>query len=270
MILAVDIGGTKTLVAICKQDGLVVDQVRFETPKKYKDFLNTFSATLETIDAKNATIVSMAVPAKIDRKTGMAIAFGNLSWKNVPIKTDIEKLTGKNVLIENDANLAGLSEIHNLNPLPHKGLYITISTGIGTGIISNGYLDEDFVDSEGGQMLFEHDNKLQKWEEFASGKAIVAKYGKRASEITDKKIWSEIANNFAIGIVNLCSVLDPDVIVIGGGVGSHFKKFEQPLSKRITQIISPLIKVPKILPAKHAEEAVILGCVIYAKQRTKH
>ncbi len=268
MILAVDIGGTKTLVALCKKDGYVVEQLRFETPKKYSDFLKAFKATLETIDVKKATIVSMAVPGKINRKTGVAIAFGNLSWKNVPIKNDVCKLTNLPVLIENDANLAGLSEIHNIKPIPHKGLYITISTGIGTGFVTDGYLDNDFLDSEGGQMLFEHKGKLVKWEQFGSGKAIVSKYGKKASEIDDKKIWEEIAKSFAIGIVNLTSVLDPDVIVIGGGVGSHFAKFETPLKKDIRLTLSPLVDEPILLPAKHAEEAVILGCIIYANQNS--
>jgi len=270
MIIAIDVGGTKTLVAVCKKDGIVVQQTRFETPKTYKEFITSVTNSLKTLPTKDCTITAIAAPGKVDHKNGSVIAFGNLPWKNVPLAKDIVAITNTKVLIDNDANLAGLSEAHQLKPVPHRVLYLTISTGIGTGIITDGYIDPDFIDSEGGSMLFEHEGKLTSWEKLASGKAIVAKYGKRASDINDPKIWKEIAKMFAIGIVNLTSVLEPDAIIIGGGVGSHFAKYDTFLKDYITKLTPPLVSTPPIFAAKDAEEAVIYGCITLANQHEQH
>lgn len=270
MIIAIDIGGTKTLVALCKKNGNVVKQTRFETPQSYTDFKKEMAIALKDMPLSDVTITSVAAPGKIDRNNGIILAFGNLPWKNTPLRDDISAITGTTVLIENDANLAGLSEAHRIKPLPHRALYITISTGIGTGLVTDGYLDPDFLDSEGGNMLFEHEGKLEPWEKFSSGKAIVAKYGKRASDLDDPEAWKTISRWFAIGIVDLTAVLEPDIIIIGGGVGTHFKKYAPYLKKHINELTPPLIDKPSIVPAGDAEEAVIYGCVILANQHEQH
>ena len=266
MILTIDIGNTKTLNTPCDDAGNPLEELRFPTPQKYVDFKKQLADTVASLTS-DFTVVVAAVPGRLDRGNGLAIAFGNLPWRNVPIQSDIAKITGKKVYIENDANLAGLSEANRIAPLPHRALYITISTGIGTGIITDGRLDPDFLDSEGGNMLFEHNGKLELWEKFASGKAIVAKYGKRASELEDPSAWKEIAKWFAIGIVNLTSVLEPDIIIIGGGVGTHYKKYEHYLKQYISDLTPALADIPKMVPATAPEEAVIFGCAELAKQQ---
>jgi predicted NBD/HSP70 family sugar kinase len=265
MILAIDIGGTKTLVAVCDKSGKIIEQIKFPTPAKYADFKKQLAVNVVALTTKYSLVVA-AVPGKLDRKNGIVIGLGNLSWKNKPIAKDIQEITGKEVLIENDANMAALYATHNIKPLPHKSLYITISTGIGTGFVVDGVLDPDFLDSEGGHILLEYDDKLLDWEHIASGKSIVAKYGKRASDIDDPKIWNEISKDFAIGIVNLSAVFDPDMVIIGGGVGAHFHKYQKFLKQHIKEYLPDLIDLPKVVAANNAEEAVIYGCVILAKQ----
>jgi glucokinase len=265
MILAIDIGGTKTLIALCNEHGQILQTQKFATPSKYSDFKAELASNFSLIK-QDYHIVVVAAPGKINRQTLSVEAFGNLTWKNTPIADDLSKLTGKKVLIENDANLAGLYASHTQKPLPHKSLYITVSTGIGTGIVTDGYLDPDFLDSEGGNILLEHNNKLVLWEKFASGKAIVEQYGQKASEINDPKIWDKIAYNLALGMIDLIAVLDPDVILIGGGVGSHFDKYAKQLNEHLSQLKPRLIEIPKIVATPNAEEAVIYGCVILANQ----
>jgi predicted NBD/HSP70 family sugar kinase len=265
MILAIDIGGTKTLVVLCDNNGNIKQKIKFETPKSYGDFIKELTAAVVAIPTTYKHTV-VAIPGKLDRKKGVVIMLGNLPWKNKPIRHDIQQITGTKVTIENDANMAALYATHNIKPLPHKSLYITISTGIGTGFVVDGVLDPDFLDSEGGHMLLEKDGKLITWEHIASGKSIVAKYGLKASEINDPKIWDEISKDFAIGIVNLSAVFDPDTVIIGGGVGTHFNKYKKFLNHHIKEYLPDIIDMPKVLPANNAEEAVILGCAILAKQ----
>ena len=269
MILAIDIGGTKTLIAPCDDQGKPIEEIKFPTPQKYTDFKKEFAANVATITTDYNLVVA-AAPGKIDRQKGIAIAFGNLPWKNVPLKQDLEKLTGKKVLLENDANLAALAATHSIQPLPHKSLYVTISTGIGTGFVVDGVLDPEFLDSEGGHMLIAYNGKLTDWEHIASGKAIVAKYGKRAADIDDPKLWNDIAKDFAIGIIDLAAVFDPDIVLIGGGVGTHFHKYEKFLKQHVKELLPPLVDMPKIVAAPNPEEAVIYGCVILAKQYREH
>lgn len=269
MTLAIDIGGTKTLVAPCDKNGKPIAEYKFPTPTNYKEFIKELGKTIADIK-EPYSIAVVAAPGKIDRKTGIVIGFGNLPWKNAPIQKDIEKITNKTVLLENDANLAALSAAHSVKPLPHKSLYITISTGIGTGFVVDGVLDPEFLDSEGGHILLEFEGKLVDWEHIASGKTIVAKYGKRASDIDDPKIWDEISKDFAVGIVDLAAVFDPDVILIGGGVGTHFHKYEKFLHAHIKEMLPPLVDMPKVIAAPNAEEAVVYGCAILASQHEQH
>lgn len=265
MYLAVDIGGTKTLVASMSKSGEITKSSKFPTPRDYEQFLTELTEHLNGLEQDFVRGV-VAAPGKIDRKHGRVIAFGNIDWTNVPLEADIQKIAHCPIQIENDTKLAGLSEAINIIHEFKKCLYVTISTGISNALTVNGVLDPDLIDSESGHMLLEHDGKLRTWESFASGKAIVAKYGKRASEITNKSDWKAISRNIAVGLIDLMAVIQPEVIVIGGGVGTHFEKFKEPLIEQLKRYETPLVPLPAIRGALHPEEAVIYGCYYLARE----
>lgn len=264
-ILAIDVGGTKTLLASFDSRGNVVEKLKFPTPPDYHEFVHELTHTVASLTTKKFEKCIIAMPGSIDRKAGIALEFGNLPWHNVPIVDDLHAVLGIPVRVENDAKLAALSEAHLL-PTYRKVLYITVSTGIGGGLVINGKLDPNNLGAEYGRMLLEHDGKLQLWEEFASGKAIVAKLGKRASDITDPADWYVVARNIALGLIDVIAATTPDAIVIGGGVGSHFDKFGQQLITELKIYEDHLLHVPPIFGAQRAEEAVIYGCYILANQ----
>lgn len=263
---AIDVGGTKTLLAVFDDAGNVIEQFKFPTPPAYSDFLAELEKAWDGLQNHDVRALAIAMPGSVDREHGLVHAFGNLTWRDIPVHADVEKITHCPVLIENDANLAGLSEAVLLLPEFRKTLYITISTGIGTGIVVDGTIDPAFADSEGGDIMIEHNGILQKWESFASGKAIVAKYGKRASELDDPDAWRAISRDFAIGFLDLIAVVQPDVIVIGGGVGTHFHKYGDFLVAELKKYENPMLPIPPIRQAQRAEEAVIYGCYELAKK----
>ena len=269
MYLAIDIGGSKTLLACFDSSGKVVASEKFKTPRVYDEFLTELAKTVANLSTNKFVAVGVAIPGKVDRKTGVGLAFGNLPWQNVPVKKDIEKMMDCKVYIENDANLAGLSEAR-LIPEFNRVLYVTISTGIGGVIVNKGKIDEGTQDAEIGHILLEYGGRLVRWEDFASGKAIVEKFGKKASEIDpdDSKTWYVIARNIAIGLIDIIATLTPDVIIVGGGVGTHLPKYQDRLNEELKIYENPLIKIPPILSAKRPEEAVIYGC--YELVRDKH
>ncbi|MCA9330365.1 ROK family protein, partial [Candidatus Saccharibacteria bacterium] len=208
----------------------------------------------------------VAVPGRIDRKRKIGIAFGNRPWRNIPIGDDVRKIVKCPVSIENDTKLAALSEAILIQKNFKKVLYVTISTGISSGLIVDGVIEPNLADSESGQMWLEHNGKLSQWEDFASGRAIVKTYGKLASEITDKKIWQNIAQNIAKGLIELIVIIQPEIIVLGGGVSTHFDKFKDPLLNNLHQMEVPLAPIPSIKKALRPEEAVIYGCYELLKQ----
>src|SRR5436309_2342744 len=107
MYLAIDIGGTKTLIATLDDNGKILEKVKIPTPKQYGDFISQVQKVFEDLSPKNLIATGVGVPATIiDRENGVAIAFGNLSWENIPLQNDIGHITKTPVVIENDAKMA--------------------------------------------------------------------------------------------------------------------------------------------------------------------
>lgn len=266
---AIDVGGTKTLVATLDEHGTVLQQQKFPTPATYEEFLTELEKTILSLENHDFQAVAIAMPGSVNREEGIVHAFGNLTWRDIPIAADVEKIVHCPVAVENDANLAGLSEALLL-PEYEKVLYLTVSTGIGSGIIANGRIDPEFAESEAGTMMIEHDGELRKWESFASGKAIVAKYGKRASELDDPEAWKVIARDLAAGMLDLIAVVQPDIIVIGGGVGAHFNKYGEFLIAELKKYENPMLPIPPVRQAERPEVAVIHGCFALIQQQYVH
>ncbi len=260
MFLAVDVGGTKTLISEVTDDGTIADSIKIKTPADYHLFVDEVAKSVDKLSTANFQKACVAIPGKIARKNGVGLTFGNLPWENVPIQADFERIFHCPVIVENDANLAGLGEAQFVDPALRKVLYITVSTGIGAAFVVDNRLEPNALDAEIGHMLVEHRGKLERWEHFASGSAIVRNYGKRASEIEDQQTWYKIAHNLAGGFLTAIAIYTPDVIVVGGGVGTHLDKFKDKLLELLEIYDNPMISIPVIEKAKHPEEAVIYGC----------
>lgn len=266
MYLGIDIGGTKTLAAVLTDDGVIQEKVKFPTNADYDQFLVELADTVRGFSVQDYTACGLAMPVTVfDRKNGIGVNFGNLPWKNVPIHADVEKIAGCPVVIDNDAKLGGLSEALLLKAEFSKVMYITVSTGIGLSFVEDSVIDENFGDGGGRSMLFEHNGALTPWESFASGRAIVDRYGKMAMEITDEETWSKIVRDLAPGILQLIAIMQPEVIVIGGSVGTYFERYGHLLIAELKRYELPLIKIPAIRGAQRPEEAVVYGCYDLAK-----
>jgi glucokinase len=259
MKLGVDIGGTKTLLACFDETGTILNKIKFPTNASYSDFLVSLADNVVRLSTHPYSSAAVAVPGRIDRTTGVGIAFGNLSWANVPIQADLRSVLRCPVVIENDAKLAGLSEAL-LVPEYEYVLYITIGTGISGAVIIDGKIDPHFADSEMGQLLLEYQGTLKDWEDFASGRAIFRQFGLKVKDITDPQIWYAVARNIAIGLVDLITALTPQIIILGGGVGAHLSKFKDKLVEELMIYENPMFVIPPIRQAVRPEEAVIYGC----------
>jgi glucokinase len=265
MYLGIDVGGTKTLVASLDEWGAIQEEVKFPTPKEYDVFLKELAATIADLSTKDFKSCGIGIPGVIDHNLGIGVAFGHLPWKNIPILHDIEAIAKCPVVCENDAKLAGLSEAMLIKQYS-KVLYVTVSTGIGAAFIVDQRIDAAMRNSEGGQMLLEHHGKYQRWEDFAAGSAIVRQFGKPLSEIDDEHTLRVIARNIAIGLIDLIAILTPDVVVLGGSVGTHYAKYGGYLHEYLEKYDNPMIHLPVLKAAERPEKAVVYGCFDLAKQ----
>ena len=267
MYLAVDIGGTKTLLCSFSKDGEPKQKVKFPTPQDYEEFLKEFEKHLPELGENDFLAGAAGVPGVLNRQEGVVLALGNLPWRKEPIQADLEKIAKCPFVIENDAKLAGLSEARLVLKNHKKAVYVTVSTGIGSVSVVDGVIDPRTIDSEVGHMTLEHKGKFETWEDFASGRAIVEQFGKKVGDINEPEILKEIARNIAVGLIVLIATLTPDVIILGGGVGTHLPKYQKYLDQEIDSFKSPMLKIPKILAAQRPEEAVIYGCYELVKGR---
>jgi len=272
MYLGIDVGGTKTLVGVLDTHGIIVEQKKFPTPQNYEQFAEELRKVLEGFETKWFLAAGCGIPAsQLDRENGVGVAFGNLPWRNVAVAGDIERIAHCPTELENDAKLACLSEA-TLRPDANKVLYVTISTGIGFAVVEDGKIDTAFGDGGGRTMLASYNGKMGPWESFASGKAIVERFGKKASEITDAATWQRIAHDLAAGFQQLIALTEPDVVVVGGSVGHYFERLEPHLEAELKRFETPLLPVPRLEEAKRPEEAVLYGCYdlvkeVYGKHR---
>jgi predicted NBD/HSP70 family sugar kinase len=266
MYVGVDVGGTKTLVATLNSDGVITESRKFPTAHNYEHFLLELRHAVAFLTTKDFRAGGLAIPAShIDREHGVGISFGNLPWRNVHILHDVEKILHCPMVLENDAKLAGLSEAMLLKHDYGRVLYVTISTGIGYGFTVDGQIDTNIGDAGGKGILLPYKGKNVPWESFASGHAIVERYGKRAEDIHDDATWKKIVRDLSLGLVELIAVTQPEVIVIGGSVGTYFERYHHLLTEELKQYHTPLIKFPVFRKAQRPEQAVVYGCYDLAK-----
>ena len=266
MIIGVDIGGTKTLISVFTESGKLLNEVRLATNHNYVRFLQELSAQARILETSKAKIACIAVPGRIDRKSGVVKRLGNLPWRDKPIRDDIAKaLNISSVFIENDSKLAGLGESRALKNNYERVYYITLSTGIGGTLLVNRRIAQEVIDGEVGMVPFLHDGKMTKWEDFASGRAFFEKYGQKAADVEDPVIWEEFSQYIGPGIAMICCIYQVEAIIFGGGLGQHLEKYARFLSPFINGLPDTITKPQELVKAHYADESVIYGCYSYAK-----
>ena len=207
---------------------------------------------LEEIEA-----IGVGVPGMCDMKTGIIPFCTNLGWHDVPFVSELRKHIDKPVWVENDATVAGYAEsIAGVSAGTQSSVFITLGTGVGGGILINGrpYSGAHGVGSEIGHMILKMDGEpctcgnYGCFERYASATAIIREAQRalkshpesliteacggdpdsinakividcaKAGDATATEVFSEYVRALALGIVTLINAIDPEVIVLGGGV----------------------------------------------------
>ena len=188
MYLCIDIGGTKTIIALVNHRGKLLHSIKFETIPDQKLFYERLVEQIRiNFVASEVLAFSVAMPGIV--KDNKCTWLGNLPWKNFDIAKKLTKDFDKPTYVENDANLGALGEARNN---AEKNLYFTFSTGIGGGVVTDGKIVKKYQDFEPGHNIYVHHGEKKEWEDLAAASAINRKYGKLVSEIKDRNALSPV------------------------------------------------------------------------------
>lgn len=241
--------------------------------------------------------IGMGVPGMIDSKAGNVIYSNNLRWKDFRIGEKVQELTGLNVKIANDANVAALGEVKFGAAKDYENVVmLTLGTGVGGGIVVDGRLLEGnkSAGAELGHMVIvaggEQCTCGRKGclEAYASATALIRDTKRAMEKHKDSKMWEigsldnvtgktafdymetdayakEVVGNYishlACGITDFANIFRPEAILLGGGVCAQGDTLVKPLQKLLDKDIFAGELGPQvpILIAKLGNSAGLLG-----------
>ncbi len=249
MYLAIDIGATKTLIALFSRRGKVVRRVKFPTAQGLATFLRALELNLAGFTKRAIGGVTVAVPGTVQKNC--TVRFGNRHWGDVDILGRVKKLFNCPLYLENDANLAALYEAYGL---AGRTVYLTFSTGIGGGVVEGGKLvAEDF---EPGHRVYTYRGTAAEWEDLAAASALERLYHvDRATDLRGRKVMRDVAARIYLGLPEIAAEFQPDTLIIGGPMGRIFRRFSRYL---------PRIPGVRYARPKRPQESVIYGGYLYA------
>lgn len=270
--LGIDIGGTKTALCIADNNYKIICFESFPTnPEEGAENLVTrikeayLNLCKENdILIEQVTLAGVACPGPLDVKAGRTIHIATMGFKDVPIKSMLKNALKLPVYLENDANLAALAEsVFGVAKGNDPLVYITISTGIGCGIIIDGeILTDDKFDTELGHYNVEDGGrkcacgKSGCLELYSSGTAIAKDttdvLGKKTDTKTAftlarngseqvQKIISDATKKLAFVVNTLCKDINPKSIVLGGSVTKDSDLFFEELKSLVSYNCSIVI-----------------------------
>jgi glucokinase len=301
-VIGVDVGGTSIKLGLISSDGRVVTRSRISTLSHRQSHKRLIDAMVEGIDdlihtqsLKRSQVigVGMGLPGPIDSSAGVVKYLPNIpGWKNVPLQSLLEERLKLKVRIDNDVNLIALGEWKYGAGIGCTDLVcVAFGTGVGGGLILNDqlYRGPGFVAGEIGHMIM---NDPGASESFPDGYAYFEHYvghshlGKMAAEqfgrekmVTQdvfalaekgdqnaKDFWASVGRRIGLGMVNIVNVLNPQIIIVGGGVSNNFKYFGPALKQEIQEkAMVAHRKMVRVVRAKLDDDAGIYGSLILVK-----
>lgn len=307
--IAIDLGGTRYRVAVGTSDGVLewrtsrTTKVELGRDAVLDNIFASVEEALSTVsDRRTLSGIGVGAPGPLDPWTGVLFNPPNLpGWDNTPIKTLFEQRFGLKTVVGNDANFAAVGE-HRYGAgrgLAHI-IYVTVSTGIGGGIIIDNrlLLGQCGFAGEVGHMTIDMDGRpcpcgnVGCLETLASGTAIArsarelvasgaqtslnqiplqeitAKVVSQAAsqgDVVAERIIRDAGFALGVGMVNLVHLFNPQRIIIGGGVSNAGESLWGPMRETVrTRAMTSCQRWLEIVPAALGDDAGIFGSIAAA------
>ena len=311
MYIGIDLGGTNIAAGIVREDGKIVVQSSVPTLSQrptdeiVKDmvFLSKQLIKDAELELNDIEAVGIGWPGTINFETGEVIYSNNIKMEHYMLAKEFQKYLNLPVKIDNDANCAAMGEyIVSGNNVPIF-MFITLGTGVGSGLILNGKVFRGFngAASEAGHITLVSGGepctcgKRGCWETYASVTALI-RQTKVAMEKNPESLMHEIAKAegkisgrtsfdaakqgdkaaqavvkqyaqyVADGIVSVENVLQPDIISVGGGISREGEYLLQPVCEyAAANGFNKFMPKTKIVTAQSFNDAGIIGAAMIAK-----
>ena len=257
MFGAIEAGGTKMVVAIGNDNGKILKtlEIKTETPEdtlpKILDFYKETELEAIGIGAFGPVCVDPGSPDYGTIGKSSKLSWIGFSWKEAFQSLKIP------IAIDTDVNAAALGEvIYGRGTGLSNVLYITIGTGVGVGVYSQGQLLHGMLHPEAGHIMLTQNPKddfegicpyhKNCFEGLAAGPAIKARYHKEAFELLDnEKVWELEAEYIGKALMQYICCYSPQRIILGGGV-MHVEKLVPMIRLRTLEYLNGYIDTPEI------------------------
>ena len=295
MILGIDLGGTKIEGIILKSDKEPIEITRLrintEEDKGYKQIINNIKRLVDILENKvnyKFKKIGIGTPGTLDPETQLLKNSNSKNLNKKSIKSDLENLLGKKVNIENDANCFALAETKFgavKDQIPHAKIVfgVIMGTGVGGGIIVDNKIlyGKQGIGGEWGHTIIKDDGEmcycgkkgcvesvisgraLQKYYTSLSGKKLPFKdiYKNIETDLNAKKTLKRMITYFGKGLSNVVYIIDPDIIVLGGGLSNTNELYDQGYEELKKYIFNPTFKT-KIIKPKLGDSAGVYGAAL--------
>ena len=257
-IIGIDIGGSKIIAALVK-GAQIFHKIKIPMPKNKKDFFDKLEKVIGELikkagGKKNIRGIGCGIGGALDLEKGIILSWSNIKFLDkLNIKSWLKKQFNYEVRIDNDAKCFIRAEyLFGAGKGYNNIVGMTLGTGVGGGIIIGGKMIYGANDSAGeiGHMIINNGKDL---EEATVKQMRKLKFSKMAAK--------EFEKNLGIGLVNIINILDPEIIIIGGGAAKTVEAFILKARKIAEKfIVSPQAeKNVKILKGKLGENAGAIG-----------
>lgn len=219
MHILIDIGGTKTRVAVTRDGETFSEPDIFKTPQDFSTWLANLHKSTELILLnKSLRGVIVGVPGTFTEE-GIITRTPNLpTWQGLPLKEHLEKLFSVSVTLRNDTALVGLGEaVYGAGKGYDIVAYLTISTGVNGVRIVDQKIDKSAYGFEIGHTIIdiEHEKDV---ESLIGGGALERQFGKPSHEVQDIALWEKISRYAGVFGANTIMYWSPSIIIYGGPV----------------------------------------------------
>ncbi|MDT0544068.1 ROK family protein [Streptomyces lonegramiae] len=297
-VIALDVGGTGMKAALVGADGTLLHEARRPTgrergPEAVVAGILDFAAELRAIGEQRyggpAAAAGVGVPGVLDEARGIAVFAANLGWRDVPLRALLaERLAGTPVALAHDVRMGGLAEGRiGAGEGAGRFLFVSLGTGIAGAIGIGGRVDPGANGSSGeiGHIVVRPGGpacgcgQSGCLETLASASALGRAWARasgdpeadaadcaKAVESGDPRaveVWHEAVGALADGLVTGVTLLDPGILIIGGGLAEAGETLFAPLRTAVEERIT-FQKLPSIVPAALGDTAGCLGAGLLA------
>ncbi len=273
-MLAADLGGTHLRAAVFDATGSIRSRVFQPTPPDDPGALvRALHRALDESDVLAAHAV-VGVPGLVDYDAGQAVFLPQLpAWHASINAASLGEALGMPVAIANDADLAALGE-HRFGAgvgTSHM-VYVTCSTGVGAGVIVDGrLLRTRYSLGEVGHTIIDW-RSGETVEQLGSGSALGAQTGEMATAIAARardgdaeaaRLFRDVADAFAVGVLTLIYCYQPERVVIGGGVSRTGDQLLDPVRERVRDAPNSVFPAEQIVQCATGDDAGLLGAYAF-------